>query len=351
MLAEMWRAAVCAFVAAALAACGGSAPSASVPASASALAPAGLSLKLYVSEPVGQDNVETLAFSPDGRRIAIGAGDGIVAVYSLARSTGEEPVVTKLHGGFVSGLAWSPDGSRLLTAAADGSVRLSDSATLKPAQSFTASPASHPAAAWSTDGARLAVAQGRDAVQTFDAASGVHLETFDVPGITRDVRWLSDGQIAVGDEAGRVSFLTTGRPARVFQPATPHKAVNSLSLSPDESLLAVGYDDGAIVLIEPASAKTVRELAKGRQVGTVSWSPSGRLLAVSSVAFDLRLLDERGNQLVKEDIGYDVNGTAWSPDGGMLAAAADDHTFKIWQITPPQRPSGKERVQPSFMGR
>jgi WD40 repeat protein len=336
-----------------LAACAsGPAPitSASQP-SASAVAPAGITLKPFVSEPVGQDNVETLAFSPDGKHLAVGAGDGIVAIYPLAGGPGEEPVVQKLHAGFVSGLAWSPDGRSLASAAGDGTVRLSDPQTLVPARSFTGVPSSRPALAWSADGAQVAVAQGRGAVQTYDTVTGAAIDTFSLPGATRDLRWLSSGELAVGDDGGQVSFLASGKQARVFRPATAHKSVNSLSLSPDGSQLAIGYDDGAIVLVDPASATAIRELPKGRQVGTVSWSPNGKLLAVSSVAFDLRLLDAQGGQLAKEDVGYDVNGTAWSPDGSMVAAAADDHTFKLWQVNPPQTPSKMAPTPASYMGR
>jgi WD40 repeat protein len=333
-----------------LVACGNAAPTPSVSAPASPT-PTGVSLRLQISEPVGQDNVETLAFAPDGKHLAVGAGDGVIAVFPLAGGPGEEPVVQKLHAGFVSGLAWSPDGSRLLTAAGDGAVRLSDPASLQPLLSVNAVPSSRPAVAWSPDGSQFALAQGRGSVRTYSAADGSPAASYPVAGVTRDLRWLPTGELAAGDDAGRVSFLSGGTTVRSFMPATAHKAVNSLSLSPHGAELAVGYDDGAIVLIDPASAKSIRELPKGRQIGTVSWSPNGKLLAVSSVAFDLRLLDGQGQQLAREDVGYDVNGTAWSANGSLVAAAADDHSFKIWQVTPPQTPASPGPTPPSFMGR
>lgn len=311
----------------------------------------GVSLKLHISEPVGQDNVETLAFSPDGTRLAVGAGDGVVAVFPLAGGPGEEPVVQKLHAGFVSGLAWSPDGSRLLTAAGDGTVRLSDPRSLQPVRSVNAVPSSRPAIAWSSDGSQFALAQGRGAVQTYSSGDGSPLASYTVPGLTRDLRWLPDGSLALGDDSGRVAFLASGKAVRSFQPPASHKAVNSLSLSSGGSQLAVGYDDGAIEIVDPLTGKLIRELPKGRQIGTVSWSPNGKLLAVSSVAFDLRLLDSQGAQLAREDVGYDVNGTAWSPDGSLLAAAADDHSFKIWQVSPTQSPAKAGPTPSSYMGR
>jgi WD40 repeat protein len=91
----------------------------------------------------------------------------------------------------------------------------------------------------------------------------------------------------------------------------------------------------------------------GRETGTVTWSPNGQLLAVTSVAFDLRLFDSSNGSIIdKEDLGYDTNGTAWSPDGHYLALGVDDNTFRIYEVQPPQSPAtGTSFNPPSYMGR
>ena len=341
-----------------LAACGaGTAPSAGATASASVSAAAQtgqLSLKEIVSEPIGQDTIEALAFSPDGKRLAVGAADGVIAVYSLEVSQTEEAVkVKKLHAGFTSSIAWSPSGDRVLSAAADGAVRIWDPRTMQPAQSFNAYPATHPAAVWSPDGQKVAVAQGRDFMQLHDLNGAGDPQTFNLPGTTRALLWLPSGEIAGSDLKGKVAFFQQGKadPVRAYEPVSSHKAVNSLALSPDGQLLAIGYDDGAIVLIDPTTAKQVREFPRGRSVGNVAWSPDGKVLAVSSIEFAVTFFDPQGKQLAKLDIGYDMNGVSWSPDGRLVAAASDDHTFKIWQASPPRTPATQLPTPPSYMGR
>jgi len=338
----------------ALAACasGNPTPIATPEGSASAALAAGSILTEIASEPLGQDNIETLSFSPDGQRLALGAADGFVAIYQL-QSGRAEPLAQKLHTSFVTGLAWSPDGSQILTAATDGSVRQSDSKTLQVIHSYTAYPQTYPAVAWSPDGSQFALAQGRDTIQVVDAGDGSLADTFDLPGSTRALWWLPSGEIIGSTNAGQVSFFTHGqrKAVRSFQPNPAHKAVNSLAVQPGSGLLAAGYDDGTIVLIDPTTAKQVRELAKGRQIGTISWSPNGQLLAASSVAFDLRLLDLQGSVVAHEDIGYDVNGTAWSPDGKLLAASTDAHDFRLWQVNPAQTSAKPAPAAPSYMGR
>ena len=59
---------------------------------------------------------ETLAYSPDGRRIAVG-GDGTVTVWDAA--TGRELLTLRGHTGLVLGVAYSPDGRRIASAGLD----------------------------------------------------------------------------------------------------------------------------------------------------------------------------------------------------------------------------------------
>ncbi len=330
-------------------------PASQAPSAGSALPSAsGVSLKEILRQPVGEDHVETVAFSPDGLRLAIGAEDGTVAVLKLQLQPGEDAVIRKLHVGQTTGLAWSPDGKRLLTAAGDGSVRVSDPESLQVAYSVTAYPTTYPSVAWSPDGQRFALAQGRNTVQLFEAKDGTLVDSFQVGDVrTRALLWLPGGEVAASDETGRVAFFAAGqaKPVRIFQPDVAHKAVNSMSLSPDGQTLAIAYDDGALLLVNPATAKLIRELPKGRQSGTVSWSPNGKLLALTSVSFDLKILDAGGALIARDDVGYDTNGTAWSPDGRYLAMGADDKTLRVYELSPPQTPDRLRPTPPSFMGR
>ncbi len=328
--------------------------SASSAASEAAQASGGISLKEIVRHPIGDDHVETVAFAPDSQRLAVGAEDGTVAVVKLQAGAAEGPAVRKFHVGHTSGLAWSPDGKQLLTAAADGAVRMVEPDSMQVQFSVTAVPKTYPSVAWSPDGRQFAVAQGRNTVQVFDAANAAPADTWDVGSApTRAMLWLPSGEIAASTETGRISFLARGQPApvRTFEPTPAHKAVNGLSLSPDEKTLAAAYDDGALLLIDAPSAKLLRELPKGRQTGTVSWSPNGKLLALTSVAFDLKILDPQGQIVAREDVGYDTNGAGWSPDGKYIAFGADDKTLRIYQVTPAQTPERLRPTPPSFMGR
>ncbi len=70
-----------------------------------------------------------VAFSPDGKTLAVGATDGLI--YLLDAATGRELRQLQGHTGWVviRGVVFSPDGKTLATASLDGTIRLWDPAT------------------------------------------------------------------------------------------------------------------------------------------------------------------------------------------------------------------------------
>jgi WD40 repeat protein/predicted Ser/Thr protein kinase len=106
--------------------------------------------------------VRSLAFDPDGRRLAAADSEGTVVVRAL---TGDEPPLTlRGHTGKVDAVGFSPDGERLVTASDDGTVKLWDAHLGQETLTLRG----HSAVAFSPDGRRLAAVGQGGTVQVWD---------------------------------------------------------------------------------------------------------------------------------------------------------------------------------------
>ena len=74
---------------------------------------------------VGQgDALTSVAWSPDGKRLATGSEDNTAKVWDA--ETGKELLTLSGHTWSVSSVSWAPDGERLATGSGDGTAKVWD---------------------------------------------------------------------------------------------------------------------------------------------------------------------------------------------------------------------------------
>jgi WD40 repeat protein len=113
-------------------------------------------------------------FAPDGERILTSSSDGTLRMWSVPAPTGYVDTATPSVEG-VASLAWSPDGRQLAMASDDHGVGIWDATTGAPQQTLTDHSDSVYAVAFSPDGTLLGSAGADRTIKIWDVATGKRL--------------------------------------------------------------------------------------------------------------------------------------------------------------------------------
>jgi WD40 repeat protein len=238
--------------------------------------------------------VNSVAFSPDGRRVASAGGGGTAFVHE-ARS-GARVASLEGHEGEVVEIDYSPDGERLVTAGADATARVWDAK------------------------------KGRELAKLRGHRGAVNAATF-MPGGDRVATAGEDGTVRLWSARG-------GPPRRTFRLVrSGDSGVIDVAASPDGGRLAVPVDQTARVLdAESGRALTVIRDHDGLVFST-SFSPDGRTLVTGGQDLTARLFELPGGQPLGVLRGHSdyLLDAEFSPDGRAVVTAADDGTARIFR--------------------
>ncbi|WP_218155989.1 nSTAND1 domain-containing NTPase, partial [Nonomuraea wenchangensis] len=288
------------------------------------------------------DEVHSVVFSPDGTRLATAGADETVRVWNA--ETGRQIRALTGHTRTVNSVVFSPDGTRLATASDDGTVRVWDTDTGRQIRKLTSHTGSVYSVVFSPDGTRLASAGVDKAVRVWDATTGRQIGA-PFTGHTGTV-----SSVVLSPDGSRLASASFDKVVRVWDAAigrqigTPLTGdtdeVSSVAFSPDGTRLAsAGIDDTVRVL--------VRDMTTGRPIGppltgdtdtliSVAFSPDSTRLASAGNDGTVRVWDAAiGRQIGAPFTGGTgtVFSVVFSPDGTRLASAGDDGTVRVWDAT------------------
>ncbi len=275
---------------------------------------------------VHEGKVLSVAWSPDGKRVATGSEDKTARV--MDASTGQE-VARLAHEGRVLSVSWSPDGKRVATGGDDNTARVMDASTGQEVARLAHQDTVW-SVAWGPDGKRVATGSGDKTARVMDASTGQEVARLAHHGVVWSVAWSPDGKrVATGsdDLTARVMEASTGKEVARLAHQGP---VWSVAWSPDGKRVATGSEDKTVRVIAASTGKEAARLVHQRAVRSVAWSPDGKRVASGSDDGTARLIDaSSGKEVARLSHQGRVIAVAWSPDGKRVATGSEDKTTRL----------------------
>ncbi len=313
--------------------------------------------------------VDAVAFSPDGGSFVSGDWGGQVTVRDVKTGTARWQAP---HGQYVMSVAYSPDGHRIAAGSSDRTIKIFDANDGRVLSTLDGHTDGVLSVRFAPDGQQLVSGSYDNTARIWDLASG---ETQQVlrghswwvwtadfsPDSRRIVTAGQDGKAIVWEEQGADNSQqdnTPGSPlpaprsySRLTEFTGHDGAVYSARFSPQGNLIATGgYDKMAMIWnpdeVQPVDIRHRLEGAPDLKpnylrltghdgpVRSVAFSPNGSLVLSGSEENTLRLWDATTGEPLKTLRGHGnaIRSAVFSPDGRWVLSGSQDERVRLWDI-------------------
>ncbi len=281
----------------------------------------------------GFDIAHAVAFSQDGKYLAVGGTSGIYLIDTEKLST-TDFIAT---GSWARSVSFFPDSKSFAAGLYDKTIKIWSVPQIHLLQTFVGHQGWVRSISISRDGSLMASGSDDNTVRVWKVSDGKAVLILDkhTTGV-RAVALSPDGKLvaaALGDKSMRVWQVADGK---LLFTLTGHEDwVRCLAFSPDGELLASGSFDKTVRIWDVSEGKLLQILpGHTSSVLGVAFSPDGGTLASGSADTTVRLwrVADGSPRIVLHGHSDFVYAVAFSPDGKTLASGGGDNTVRLWNL-------------------
>lgn len=320
--------------------------------------------------------IHALAFSPDGKMLAVGDSNGLVRLLRVA--DGQQIAIFQKHGWWVVSVAFSPDGEKLVSSSIDGTIKVWKIGTSQCIHNLEGHTNWIWSVTFSPDGKKIASGCNDKTIKIWNANTGECLQTIAahnawVLSITfsPDGKTLASGSadktiklwdvetwncrtftgsedaiwsVAFTSDGGKIASCGFEKIIRLWDVKTGEcyrelaghkKEIKMLAFSNDGKTLASGSFEPAVKFWDVATGKCI---ATGKEhqtpIRTIAFSSNNKTVATGDNDQIVKLWDAQTGKCVKTFQGYtnSVWSVALSPDGKLIASSHLDAAIRLWNV-------------------
>lgn len=245
------------------------------------------------------------------------------------------------HTGLVHSVAWSPNGQRIASGSDDFTVQVWNAADGGDVFTYRGHAASVNAVSWSPDGRYIASGSDDETVQVWEVVTGKTLVTYRGHAASvKSVTWSPDGIHIASCDYFTIQVWKVSDGSPVYSQMSAHQNVDSVAWSPDGRRIAASGGGWNLQVWDAIDRSNLVKYSLEGWVLSPTWSPDSTRIAVGKGAVGngggtVQIWDDSTGSLVFIYRGHtsDVDVVAWSPGGTRIASGGSDQTVQVWNAS------------------